>query len=298
MFIAPPVAQSPDVPPPPVIEEHGRAGSAGGAGGAPTFDFLKNWPPQLPPYLSVEAMAGPRFGQTATLFPAFPGAGSPDLGNPRVGNLTGEGGSFGGHAAAWLRIPLLAPSLSIDFNFRGPAAQSQFTSSPQNDAVDPGGISEVLPTRTLGIHGQILGFGLGYRHLGFGNGLPGLPGDRSANMLANKIGLGIPLGPVEAAAGGTWGFGWVTDGGTAMVLPADGEAHLGLTVWGLKVAVGVRGEFLAYGGDFMALLKAFNPASLVTTSPDVSASAAAKQAQDLGRVSYTWGPYVQAGVSF
>lgn len=293
-----PAAQSPDVPPPPVIEEPVRS-EAGRDSGIPGFDFLGNWPPQMPPYLAIEVMAGPRFGQTTTLFPAFPGAASPDLGNPRIGILAGEGGSFGGHAAAKLRIPILAPSLSVDFNFRGPARQTRFSSSPMNDAAQPGGISEVLPTRSLGIHGQILGLGLGYRHLGFGNGLPGLAGDRSANMLANKIGLGIPLGPVEAATSGTWGFGWVADGGTAVVLPADGEAHLGLTVWGLKLEVGVRGEFLAFGGDLGSLFKAFNVSRLAEGLPGgLSASAAAKQAQEMGRLSYTWGPYVQAGVSF
>lgn len=300
MFIAYPVAQSPEVPPPPpVVEERSQEGSSAPTGSAPALEFLKNWPPRMPPYVSVEALIGPRFGQTTTLFPAFPGAASPDLGSPRVGNLTGDGGSFGGYAKANLRIPLLAPAIGVDFNFRGASRNQVFTSPPSSDAVNPGGISEVLPTRTLGIHGQILGFGLGYRSLGFANGLPGLGGERSANMIANNIGLGIPLGPVEAVCSGTWGFGWVADGGTAMVLPADGEAHLGLSVWGLKLAVGVQGEMLAYGGNLGALFSSFNPTSLTSGAlQDVSSTVAAQEIQKLGRMSYTWGPYVQAGISF
>ncbi len=301
MFIAIPIAQSPEIPPPPpVVEERTQSGGSASGGSGPSLEFLKNWPPQMPPYVALEAIVGPRFGQTTTLFPAFPGAASPDLSKPRLGNLTGDGGSFGGHALVSLRIPILAPSLGVDFNFRGAAKDPlAFSSSPSTDGINPGGITEVLPTRTLGIHGQLLGFGLGYRSLAFANGLPGLPGERSANLITNNFGLGIPLGPVEAAGGGTWGFGWVTDSGTAVVLPADGEAHLGLSVWGLKLAVGVRGELLAFGGDLGSLLKAFNPTSLASgVSPDLSAGAAAQQVQALGRFSYTWGPYVQAGVAF
>jgi hypothetical protein len=202
-----------------------------------------------------------------------------------------------------IRIPLLAPSAGIDFNFRD-AAKGPFTfsSSPDNDAVKPAeAVFDVLPTRALGIYGSILGLGVGYRSLGFA-GLPGLKGERSANLAVSTLGLGIGLGPVEAALNGLSGFGWVADSEAAVVIPGEAEAHLGITVWGIKTQLGVRAEALAYGGELSSLFNVLFPGQLVTIAdekqPGAKEADKARAVRDLARLSYTWGPYLQVGVSF
>ncbi len=270
-------------------------------------DLSQYWPPHLPPFVEVEGTLGPRWGQTTTLFPAFPalsGSTDPDLGAARMGRLAGEGGSFGGNLRAGLEIPLLAPSVGIDFNFRdGAKAPFSFSSTPENDAAKPSEtVADVLPTRSLGISGSILGLGVGYRSLAFGNGLPGLKGERSANMAVSSLGLGIGLGPVEAAANALSGFGWVADSEAAVVVPGEAEAHLGVTIWGIKTTLGVRAEALAFGGNLSSLLAVLGPSNLVgiidDTEPDAKDTDKAKLVRNLARLSYTWGPYLQVGVSF
>jgi len=273
-------------------------------------DFPANisqyWPPQLPPFVEVEGTMGPRWGQTTTMFPAFPslaGTSEPDLANPRLASLAGQGGSFGGQVRAALKIPLLAPSVGLDFTFRDNAkGPFTFTGGAENDAIRPTeAIPDVLPTRSLGMYGSILGLGAGYRNLAFAS-LPGLKGERSANLAVSTLGLGIGLGPVEAALTGLSGFGWVADTAGAVVIPGEAEAHLGLTVWGIKAKLGVRGEALAYGGDIPSLLNVLVPNRLLDfvfeSKPDAKDTDKAKLVRDLARLSYTWGPYLQVGVAF
>jgi hypothetical protein len=271
-----------------------------------SFDISKVWPPPLPEYIAVELVMGPRWGQTATVFPTFPavsGGTSPDLSQPRSGTLTGEGGSFGGALAGELRIPFIAPRLAVDWTFRGAAkAPFSFSSSPGGGGINPGSVPDVLPTRTLGFYASALGLGVGYRSLAFANGLPGLTGERSANLALSRYGLGIDLGPVEAEGSIISGFGWVADGGTAVVIPGEGEAHLGLTVWGIKAVLGVRGEGLVYGGNLTSLTQVLNPTNLTDLAEAANSAASddkkAELARNLARASYTWGPYFEVGVSF
>ena len=270
------------------------------------LDVSQYWPPRLPEYVAVELVMGPRWGQTATVFPTFPavsGGTSPDLSQPRSGTLTGEGGSFGGVLAGELRIPFIAPRVAVDWNFRGAAkAPFSFSSRPGTGGINPGTVPEVLPTRALGFYASALGLGVGYRNLTFADGLPGLTGERSANLAVSRYGLGIDLGPVEAEGSIVSGFGWVADGPTAVVIPGEGEAHLGVTIWGIKAVVGVRGEGLAFGGNLTSLTQVLNPTNLTDLAEAANTVASddkkAELARNLARMSYTWGPYFEAGVAF
>ncbi len=70
----------------------------------------------------------------------------------------------------------------------------------------------------------------------------------------------------------------------------------------LLLTLGVRAEALAFGGNVAGLLKVLSPTSLVNlideSDPDASDADKTKLIRNLARLSYTWGPYLQVGVSF
>ena len=290
---------------PPASQASGNQPSRGG--------FHIHWPPELPPLLSLEAVIGPRFGQATTYFPAFPvgpsiaGAAQPNLSSPAMGSETRNAGRFGGRAVLDLGIPVLAPKFGIDFEFLGGNSSPTLETLGAQTQADWGSgssgtataVSDVLPTRTLGLYASLFGISVGYRNLTWS----ALPDPNLTNPSANVVmlfyNLQAGLGPVTARARLGLGGGPVTGGGSTtkdIAAPEEGKASLALKLDGIELEAGVRAESLLFASDPGKLLSLFNLQSLVSST--AVGQTAVTDAQSLARFSYTWGPFVQAGVAF
>ncbi|MBU6427634.1 MAG: hypothetical protein KGR26_01360 [Cyanobacteria bacterium REEB65] len=270
--------------------------------------FHLDWPPKLPPLLSVEAVVGPRFGKGYTIYPAFAsqqvGATTiTNLSQPILGSESRDAGAFGGEAKLDVAVPFVAPELGVNFDFLGGSATAQ-TLDSGNTANNT--VTDVLPSRSLGVFAKVFGLMLEYRNLNWSQGLPdaSLGTSPSGNVGMLAYDLDIPMGPIEAEANLGLGAGRVASDistASAMVAPVDGKVSLALKLYGIKIEAGVRAEALAFGSDFGKVLSAFNLNSLtqhVTQSPSQTTDQVRDQIQSTARASYAWGPFVQAGIAF
>ena len=290
---------------PPVAAATGRQQSGGG--------FHIHWPPELPPLMSLEAVIGPRFGQASTYFPAFPvgpaiaGVAQPNLSSPAMGSESRSADRFGGRAEVDLGIPVLSPKFGIDFEFLGGNSSPGVETLDAQTAGDwgPGAsgtaaaVGDVLPTRTLGLYASLLGLSLGYRNLTWS----ALPDPNltspSANVVMLFYNLGMGLGPITARARVGLGGGPVSGGASAtkdIVAPEEGKASLAIKLDGIELEAGVRAESLLFASDPGKLFSLFNLQSMVSSTG--AGQQAVADAQSVARFSYTWGPFVQAGVAF
>lgn len=268
-------------------------------------NFAKAWPPQLPPLIGVEVVMGPRFGESASKFPSFPRTtqgGDPNITKtPEIFNQTNSSaGNFGAQAELQFKIPFLGPAVGVEFEGAGVPVEGVASNSVfVNTAV-----ASILPTTQLGIYGKLLGIKLGLRSESFAS-LPGLTGPQSANEVVGGYGMAIGLGPVEADAHGEAGFGPVSGQTGAIVISPSGEASLALKLIGIKVAVGVRAQASGYGSDpskaFSLLTSLWAPPTNLDSAIDKTKNGPAaveKALLGVGQLSYQWGPFVQAGISF
>lgn len=303
------------LPQPPLV----AAASPSARSGWPGFHM--DWPPRLPPLMAVQAVVGPRFGSGNTYFPAFPqttiaNVTGPDLTKPTLASESRSADAFGGHAELDLKIPALSPSIGVNFEFLGgpsasnPEILSDSTATTLSVASSSDTVGDVLPARTLGIYGSLLGVTLGYQNLswwtqpGQSSALPdsNLGANPSANVVMVMYDLKIPVGPVEGMARIAVGGGPVSGSSSAqtkdIVSPQQAKLGLALTLYSIRLEAGVREESLVFASDPSQLFSLFNLSSLTSGSPGQSDSQIAATAQSVARFSYTWGPFVQAGVSF
>lgn len=281
------------------------------------------WPPKLPPFFWLEVMAGTRNQQNVSnAFPSFedtsytvPVVNSqitvPNLQAPKLASQASSGASLntlkaelgflifsGGLEAAGMRQ---APG-----NFQASSVNSTLLAAP----------APLLSQGYTGFYGKALGLRAGYRRETY-RGLPGVAADKdvSLNEFLVGYGLGLGLGPVSAGVDLLGGIAPLTvaDGAAsaATLVPAEAEAALGLTLYGVKVKFGQRFRLTGYGSDFGAafgslLGSALPPGLDLNSALNGSAPAAvqadavakAKTIQNTFRATVESGPFIEAGVSF
>ncbi|MEB3297913.1 MAG: hypothetical protein VKO21_00315 [Candidatus Sericytochromatia bacterium] len=281
------------------------------------------WPPKLPPFLSLEVMLGSRANQNVrTDYAAFKDTSYsvpvtnqtvtiPDIAKPELANQEASGASLNSLKA---ELSFLFFSAGVEAaGFRQAPATFQSTSVPSTLLAAP---APLLSQGYTGFYGKALGFRAGYRRETY-RGVPGVDAgkDVALNEFLVGYGLGLGIGPVSAGLDILGGVAPLTvaDGAAtaSTIVPAEAEAALGLTLWGIKFKAGQRFRLTGYGSDFGsafgsllggALPGGLNPSAVLTGSaPDVIRSEAvnrAKTIQDTFRSTIETGPFIEAGVSF
>ena len=281
------------------------------------------WPPKLPPFFSLEVMAGSRMNQNvSTTYTTFQdttytvpvvntGVTVPNIADPKIATQAGSGASMnslkaemsflvfsGGLEAAGMR--------QNPGSFQAASVSSSLLAAP----------SPLLSQGYTGFYGKALGLRAGYRRETY-RGVPGVDANKdvSLNEFLVGYGLGLGIGPISAGVDLLGGMAplSVADGAAtaSTIVPAEGEAAVGLTLYGVKIKAGQRFRLTGYGSDFSgafsSLLGSALPAGLnLTNALNGSAPAAiqadavakAKTIQDTFRATVESGPFIEAGVSF
>jgi hypothetical protein len=282
------------------------------------------WPPKLPSSFWMEVMAGSRYQQNVSNnFLSFEDTSFsvpvtnevvtiPNLQSPKLASQASSGASLNALKAElgfWIFSAGLeaAGMRTVPGNAQAASVASSLLSAP----------SPLLSQGYTGFYGKALGLRAGYRRETY-RGIPGLAPDKdvSLNEFLVGYGLGLGLGPVSAGLDLLGGIAPLTaaDGAAAAatLAPAEAEAALGFTLYGIKVKFGQRFRLTGYGTDFgsafgsllgSALPASLNPASVLNGSAPTDiiqsdAVAKAKTLQDTFRASVESGPFFEAGVSF